>query len=59
MNPHQSIIYERERSLIQAISHHVQWDIFEARRMAAMLLEDVNDHEEAARLFKLAKGEDA
>ncbi len=43
--------------LIQQISKTIEWDITDAREAAGLLLEDVNDHEEAGRLFALAKGE--
>jgi len=45
-----------EHGLITTLSGLIKWDIYEARRLAAELLEDANDHEEAAKLFELAKG---
>ena len=35
---------------IAALTSYIGWDVNEARELAALILEDVNDHEWAARL---------
>lgn len=42
-----------EVALISTLSHLVSWDISEARRLAADLLEDVNDHAGAAAVLAM------
>jgi hypothetical protein len=43
-----------QTGLINTISTFIKWDISSARIMASQLLEDVNDHELAAKLFNIA-----
>ena len=45
--------------VVSALGALVKWDIYKARRLAAGILQDVNDHGEAAKLFKLADGDHA
>lgn len=40
--------------LVSTISALIEWDIYAARRVAAALLEDVNDHAEAAVMYAKA-----
>ena len=42
---------------VHAIGAFVQWDIYAAREFAASILEDVNDHGEAAKLRQTIKDE--
>ena len=41
--------------LVSACGRFCNFDIAAARNLAAMILQDVNDHAEAAKLFELAK----
>ena len=41
--------------LVATISAMIEWNICDARLVAGELLEDCNDHEEAEKLFKLAR----
>lgn len=43
-----------DHGLVSTISARVDWDIYAARRFCAELLEDVNDHEEAAIMYRKA-----
>ena len=45
-----------KQGLVSAIGKLVNWDIYAAREMCALILEDVNDHTEAAAMFEKAKG---
>jgi hypothetical protein len=42
--------------LVSAIGADIGWDVEAARTIAAEILQDVNDHDTAAKLFALAKG---
>jgi len=46
-----------ECGVISALSALVEWDINQARRLAAELLQDVNDHSTAKMLYELTEGE--
>ena len=44
-------------ALVSVLGSYVEWDILDARTLAAEILQDVNDHGEAAILFDKAKGD--
>ena len=56
--PEEQAAHATRRGLVATIGKLVGWDIYEARKFAAEILEDVNDHDEAAILFAKAEGEE-
>lgn len=43
-----------DNGIASFVGAYVKWDIDQARRIAALILQDVNDHETASMLFTLA-----
>lgn len=44
-----------ESGIVSAVGKMIDWDIYEARRFCALILQETNDHEEAATMFRKAE----